>query len=978
MYSLSASPRSIDKKQSPLFKRSKPLETSIGQEDFADTYSASVKPKGRYLSPLSKERIIQLENEIFDNSLVQENDSLIYDRLFSSMEREKQRILEQEREKKWNPRFYLDPMPRYNVLNDKHSKFYTTSSIFQERQSILAMTEERNPSPKKYMTDKYETVRPYTNHAGVPLIKRQKRTKSAQQSRRAVTTDNKRLSRSEAEALAAELMNFQKTHSMDIENSMNNGNIMSKPISKPPLTPKRSLAEMEAEHIFLKAKSSIQKLWAELRIPKTDREKFTKIYFSQYSNDNLTLINEEIKRLTEQRNLILSILKQIENRESLLETLKSIVDRYGDEKLISKHLAAREVKNIITSIRVCTIEIVESIVQWRHLIQAQRPFIWKSKNYLLKIQTDLDFFINSSLISLLPSINHDNNPFLMPGTEFGQSNDNETPLTVPNYLLNGKKRPKFDPSPYLNGMPLPPLSKIRQPVPTQNDPLKERILIAQRVVLAEGKQVEQIFKPITYSIIDMEREIEEEMIKEELISKEKLTKSQVKEPLHSEVNYTQTNKIKETKEKQKQSKEKSKNNKSLPENKKKTITKQKVAKKIKPKTIGKEQNASVVESAVRGYLSRKQYRNDIVETLLNEASLILQGLHKGVNSRKEFMEEREQSIKQHEIVTILQSVLRGEVSRRDFTEKLNIQREREAISLIQAVSVAAVNRLSLLKELSKIEEEKKLLEEATTILQSLIRSFMSKKDLSQQRKKLSEKEIKRKRSQKAAIIIQKHIRRYLASIRVKKISDERKILFLGEIEKEKREYEELKRQKKLRKQEQATAVKSATKIQSAIRKFLAIRRAKRISEERNKAFIEEIEKEKREYEEMKALKRKRKQAAIKIQCLIRKIISKNRASKLRELKRHLLADDLKEEAQLNDAVETIQTSFRGLAGRHLALEKKEIWERKNAAAKAIQTSIRKRIASNKARTAKEIKDKELSEFLEEEKKMYSNVDVDTL
>jgi len=104
--------------------------------------------------------------------------------------------------------------------------------------------------------------------------------------------------------------------------------------------------------VFVKSKSRLQKLWSELRVTEAEREQFARIYCSKCTNDNIAIMAEEIKRLTEQRNLIIFILKGIENRELLLETLSSLVERYGDEKIFSKHLAAREVKNIATSHRI--------------------------------------------------------------------------------------------------------------------------------------------------------------------------------------------------------------------------------------------------------------------------------------------------------------------------------------------------------------------------------------------------------------------------------------------------------------------------------------------------------------------------------------------------------------------------------------------------------------------------------------------------
>lgn len=44
------------------------------------------------------------------------------------------------RERQWNTRFYLDPMPSYNVVQDKHAKQYTTTPSFQQRYKKLVET----------------------------------------------------------------------------------------------------------------------------------------------------------------------------------------------------------------------------------------------------------------------------------------------------------------------------------------------------------------------------------------------------------------------------------------------------------------------------------------------------------------------------------------------------------------------------------------------------------------------------------------------------------------------------------------------------------------------------------------------------------------------------------------------------------------------------------------------------------------------
>ncbi|KAF0978272.1 hypothetical protein FDP41_002787 [Naegleria fowleri] len=456
----SSASNSSGRYQSPLFRKRTDLSISIENNNNAFERPVSLKSidedlsspaqshrsRGRYLSPMSKSRVIQMENEIYDDVLMQSNNSLIYERLFTAMEKERSKIIEKEREKKWNSRFHLDPMPSYNVLNDKHAKMYTNSSIFVSNTSSRSSKKPSFSASSSRIEDSHK-VQP-------------RKVSTGQQSRKKISDKS--------------VLSEQGNQTRE----------------RPPLEQKKSLADIEAEQFFMKAKSRIQKLWSELRVPEEEREKFSKIYLSKCMNDNLAIISEEIKRLTEQRNIILSILKNIENRELLLETLNSLVERYGDEKIFSKHLVAREVKNIAASLRLCTLDIVEAIVHWRNILQAPKPFVWRSKNYLLKIQTDLDFFLKSSLVSLLPNINPVKNPFLMSGVEFGispkgsQLADKKSQLSPSN---GNRKRPKFDPSPYLNSASLPPLSKLRQSTPGDNDPLRERILFAQSVVFSEGR-----------------------------------------------------------------------------------------------------------------------------------------------------------------------------------------------------------------------------------------------------------------------------------------------------------------------------------------------------------------------------------------------------------------------------------------------------------------------------------------------------------
>ncbi|EFC45378.1 predicted protein [Naegleria gruberi] len=796
-----------------------------------------------------------MENEIYDDVFMQNNNSLIYERLFNAMEKDRTQIVEKDREKKWNSRFHLDPMPSYNVMKDKHAKMYTGSTTFispntsQQRTRIQpyepASSAKQEQQPVSVSTSTRELCYSYTNN------KKKRKISSASSTRRRSNSDN------------------QKSTISD------NG----KSSSKPPLEQKKSLADIEAEHFFAKSKSRIQKLWSELRVPQDEIDRFSRIYLSKCSNDNIAIVTEEIKRLTEQRNLILSILKNIENRELLLETLYSLVERYGDEKIFSKHLVAREVKNIAASLRLCTLEIVESIVQWRNILQAPKPFVWRSKNYLLKIQTDLDFFLMSSLISLLPNVNPLKNPFLMPGIEFGattnsQSLDKKSHPTSPN-----RKRPKFDSSPYLAGgsTALPPLSKLRQASPADNDPLKERILYAQKVVFSEGKGVNDSFGSQTCNSPSRDDKVviapyEELGGKEEEVGEENdLYARQIEEQRLKEERKRQLEEEQRMKEEKKRQQ--------LAEKKKEEERLRK-----ERETIG---FVLIIQSALRGRKARQILAHEY-KVEAERAAVKIQS-----QVRKNMAKKKVDNIKRDKSILIMQACYRGK------SELAMFEYTKEFCSIIEACVEGMTARRAYFEEqnhnaiteniygeeeeepsVEEVEQDLSQFEKLVALCKGHLSRVVFRSELKAHKqqeadrlKQLKEEELRleAEKREKAAIKIQSQIRSFLAKKKTQQVAEQKKQAFMEELEQERREYEAAREERKRLKQESAIIT-----IQKSFRGYLG----------------------RAQYAELL----RRYEAATKIQCMVRQKFARKKAMSVKQRKQMEMEKFLQDERAQYEAL----------------------------------------------------------------------------
>lgn len=172
-------------------------------------------------------------------------------------------------------------------------------------------------------------------------------------------------------------------------------------------------------------------------------------------------------------------MKHISEREGLLASLQHLVFKFGNADLSKeKPFITREIKDLLTTIRISTLEVVESIDKWRKVMNHQKPFIWQKQNYLLKIIEDLKFFVESPLSQLInKATNLYRNAFMNPSQKFGinkidNPNDGE--------LLNGlETKYQGDRTDQNGNLPLLKSSSNNSEI------FRERIIRAQEIIFKE-------------------------------------------------------------------------------------------------------------------------------------------------------------------------------------------------------------------------------------------------------------------------------------------------------------------------------------------------------------------------------------------------------------------------------------------------------------------------------------------------------------
>jgi hypothetical protein len=156
-----------------------------------------------------------------------------------------------------------------------------------------------------------------------------------------------------------------------------------------------------------------------MHVAQKERDRFSKQYFYPETIMNYIQIFMEISRLCKIRSIQHKVLANVEQREVYISRLKEIGRKIttsnvkNPQSLLDDPVVTNEVPTIISSLRSVSVALVEAVVIWRNELPKKTAFVWKGQNYLLKMQSDLDFLKLSDLAQLF-DFPLDNNPMLLP------------------------------------------------------------------------------------------------------------------------------------------------------------------------------------------------------------------------------------------------------------------------------------------------------------------------------------------------------------------------------------------------------------------------------------------------------------------------------------------------------------------------------------------------------------------------------------
>jgi hypothetical protein len=709
----------------------------------------------------------------------------------------------------------------------------------------------------------------------------------------------------------------------------------------------------------------------------------------------------QIQKLADHRKATIETLKNIDSRESLLETLQSLVERFGAGQFVRKHLVAREVKNLIVSLRFATLETVESINRWREGVKNHsKPFVWRNFNYLLKMQTDTQFFIDSELRTMVEIVNSYNNPFLMPGTDFGQEKQSKNispPRNMKKIQTNeGKKK-------------LPPL-RASSPTGRKTDPFKDRVSAAEKVVFMERsrspgsptqgaekspgtmkKQLERTLGPVKKNSLPAipplnigttitkksrpktpsTKKIPSRPISvAETVIPFKIDEGSLPElpPLPIDSAHAATcinavligNKTRIEHDKQKLER--------IKLEKEKTEAQRLLE--IKKKEQKEQTAATTIQSGFRGQKARAQVK---VRKQQNVAVLSIQALFRSAHVRRQLLDQKQQG----KAATKIQSRYRGIVARKSVGEKKQYKKQNKAATKIQSRYRAIVARKTVIeKKYAKKQAELKKSNHAALVLQKNQRMFKERKQFNNSLKSIS--------------CLQSNVRMYLARSHVKSLRNKYEEKLQETMRRDAEQYEAATKIQSITRgalqrpifQKQRDA---AITIQSAVRTFSA------------KLIVEEARKNRaaQKQQELRSVN-----AAVNIQCLIRQFLARRRHKKLKQKQAmnmlHFIAREkatmrlqmatrvLFAKQRFNEvkaghlAAIKLQSMTRGRQARKLVFQKRQDISTTENALLTIQLAIRQFLAKQRVSSQRSTFAARLQKDLETEKQFYQNVNATTI
>ena len=201
-------------------------------------------------------------------------------------------------------------------------------------------------------------------------------------------------------------------------------------------------------------------LWNDLGVTNDYREEYINLFQSLNEEEKELYLENEKRNLKRIRNSLIILIKEMRSREKNIQLLKKYEDiiknNCTNEKQTNNNLIILDIVNIIKNIRLNSINIINDLVKVRELssysIQKGKynlndinPLYKIDENYILRMQSDLNFLKKSIISKFIDFSNGEIDPFLICCTPKINNKKNKEKITIPiNDDLNDKiKQAKY-------------------------------------------------------------------------------------------------------------------------------------------------------------------------------------------------------------------------------------------------------------------------------------------------------------------------------------------------------------------------------------------------------------------------------------------------------------------------------------------------------------------------------------------------------
>mmetsp|Transcript_45043 Transcript_45043/g.119053 ORF Transcript_45043/g.119053 Transcript_45043/m.119053 type:complete len:864 (-) Transcript_45043:120-2711(-) len=231
----------------------------------------------------------------------------------------------------------------------------------------------------------------------------------------------------------------------------------------------------KVEQMARQVEEHIEHCWETFKVPQHHRELYRAKYFNGIFHPKVLL--QEAEALAHDYAAVLVVMRSIASREAALARLR-LLEKVFSEGSMPLSRVQSELVDVLLALRSVSLEVVESIVRWRHVVLPARgvkgpassvQWFENGENYLIRMKIDSSWLAGCSFGEILDfSLKSD--PFLVypSAPPVGKSGDSRiTPVNLKSRKRRGKKLP---------------------PIPLQREQL-HRIHAAEMVLLEDSLHV---------------------------------------------------------------------------------------------------------------------------------------------------------------------------------------------------------------------------------------------------------------------------------------------------------------------------------------------------------------------------------------------------------------------------------------------------------------------------------------------------------